>query len=75
MEKKTESLFSIDDGEIMLSSLIWWSDVNDSLIWEDEIFYVLAIIYGIVSIYSLVLLPAFFRFYFSFLNLETFLKL
>ncbi|KAG7594948.1 Leucine-rich repeat-containing N-terminal plant-type [Arabidopsis thaliana x Arabidopsis arenosa] len=50
----TEDERSQNDVEIMLSSSIWWSDVNDSTIWEDQIFYVLAIIYGIVSIYSLI---------------------
>ncbi|KAL9859827.1 hypothetical protein AtNW77_Chr1g0051801 [Arabidopsis thaliana] len=38
----------------MVSSSIWWSDVNDSPIWQDRIFNLLAILYGIVSIYSVI---------------------
>ncbi|XP_010500815.1 PREDICTED: tobamovirus multiplication protein 3-like [Camelina sativa] len=32
----------------------WWSDVNESPIWQDRIFYVLAILYGLVSIRSVI---------------------
>ncbi|OAP17193.1 hypothetical protein AXX17_AT1G46470 [Arabidopsis thaliana] len=39
---------------MMVSSSIWWSDVNDSPIWQDRIFNLLAILYGIVSIYSVI---------------------
>ncbi|KAL1221105.1 Tobamovirus multiplication protein 3 [Cardamine amara subsp. amara] len=32
----------------------WWSDVNESPIWQDRIFHVLAILYGIVSIVAVI---------------------
>lgn len=32
----------------------WWSDVNESPIWQDRIFHLLALLYGIVSIVAVV---------------------
>ena len=32
----------------------WWSDVNESPIWQDRIFHALAVLYGIVSIVAVV---------------------
>ncbi|XP_074275347.1 protein TOM THREE HOMOLOG 1-like [Silene latifolia] len=32
----------------------WWNEVNESPIWQDRIFHVLALLYGIVSIVALV---------------------
>jgi hypothetical protein len=32
----------------------WWSDVNESPIWQDRIFHVLAVLYGIVSLVAVV---------------------
>ncbi|CAH2045761.1 unnamed protein product [Thlaspi arvense] len=32
----------------------WWSDVNESPIWQDRIFHFLAILYGIVSIVAVI---------------------
>ncbi|KAH9615524.1 hypothetical protein KSS87_019243 [Heliosperma pusillum] len=32
----------------------WWNDVNESPIWQDRIFHLLALLYGIVSIVALV---------------------
>ncbi|GAB2279738.1 Tobamovirus multiplication protein 3 [Dionaea muscipula] len=32
----------------------WWTDINKSLFWQDRIFHVLAILYGIVGIVALV---------------------
>ncbi|KAJ0252843.1 Tobamovirus multiplication protein 3 [Hirschfeldia incana] len=32
----------------------WWSDVNESPIWQDRIFHALALLYGIVSIVALI---------------------
>lgn len=32
----------------------WWSDVNESPIWQDRIFHVLAVLYGIVSVVAVV---------------------
>ncbi|XP_010500312.1 PREDICTED: protein TOM THREE HOMOLOG 1-like [Camelina sativa] len=28
----------------------WWSDVNESPVWQDRIFHILAVLYGIVSV-------------------------
>jgi uncharacterized membrane protein YdbT with pleckstrin-like domain len=27
----------------------WWRDINESPLWQDRIFHVLAVLYGIVS--------------------------
>ncbi|XP_010554349.1 PREDICTED: protein TOM THREE HOMOLOG 1 isoform X3 [Tarenaya hassleriana] len=32
----------------------WWSDVNESPVWQDRIFHVLAVLYGIVSFVALI---------------------
>lgn len=32
----------------------WWSDVNESPIWQDRIFHVLAVLYGIVSVVAVI---------------------
>nr|AAM61605.1 unknown [Arabidopsis thaliana] len=32
----------------------WWSDVNESPIWQDRIFHVLAVLYGIVSLVAVI---------------------
>ena len=32
----------------------WWSDVNESPIWQDRIFHALAVLYGVVSIVAVV---------------------
>ncbi|CAO2831152.1 unnamed protein product [Amaranthus hypochondriacus] len=32
----------------------WWNDINDSHLWQDRIFHILAILYGIVSAVALV---------------------
>ncbi|KAE9601008.1 hypothetical protein Lalb_Chr13g0293171 [Lupinus albus] len=32
----------------------WWNDINDSPFWQDRIFHVLAVLYGIVSAIALV---------------------
>ncbi|KNA12509.1 hypothetical protein SOVF_124640 [Spinacia oleracea] len=32
----------------------WWNNINDSLLWQDRIFHVLSILYGIVSVVALV---------------------
>lgn len=32
----------------------WWSDVNESPVWQDRIFHVLAVLYGIVSVIAVV---------------------
>ncbi|VVB03872.1 unnamed protein product [Arabis nemorensis] len=32
----------------------WWSDVNESPIWQDRIFHMLAILYGLVSIVAVI---------------------
>ena len=34
----------------------WWDDINESRLWQDRIFHVLAILYGIVSAVALVML-------------------
>lgn len=34
----------------------WWNNINDSLLWQDRIFHVLSILYGIVSVVALVIL-------------------
>ncbi|TMX02325.1 hypothetical protein EJD97_022012 [Solanum chilense] len=35
-------------------AISWWDEVNESPIWQDRIFYVLAILYGVVSAVALV---------------------
>ncbi|CAN4080975.1 unnamed protein product [Withania somnifera] len=35
-------------------AISWWDDVNESPIWQDRIFHVLAILYGVVSAVALV---------------------
>uniref|UniRef100_A0A1J3JTE4 Tobamovirus multiplication protein 3 n=1 Tax=Noccaea caerulescens TaxID=107243 RepID=A0A1J3JTE4_NOCCA len=32
----------------------WWSDVNESPVWQDSIFYILAVLYGIVSVIAVI---------------------
>lgn len=32
----------------------WWNNINDSLFWQDRIFHILSILYGIVSVVALV---------------------
>ncbi|XP_010476507.1 PREDICTED: protein TOM THREE HOMOLOG 1 [Camelina sativa] len=32
----------------------WWSDVNESPMWQDRIFHILAVLYGIVSVIAVV---------------------
>ncbi|CAE5957483.1 unnamed protein product [Arabidopsis arenosa] len=32
----------------------WWSDVNESPVWQDRIFHVLAVLYGIVSVIAVI---------------------
>ncbi|CAO2827626.1 unnamed protein product [Amaranthus hypochondriacus] len=32
----------------------WWNDINDSHLWQDRIFHILAMLYGIVSAIALV---------------------
>jgi len=32
----------------------WWWDVNESPVWQDRIFHVLAVLYGIVSVIAVV---------------------
>ncbi|GMH23951.1 hypothetical protein Nepgr_025794 [Nepenthes gracilis] len=32
----------------------WWSDINKSQVWQDRIFHVLAVLYGIVAVVALV---------------------
>lgn len=41
----------------MTGAVDWWKDVNDSPMWQDRIFHVLAVLYGIVSVVALVSLP------------------
>ncbi|WMV23086.1 hypothetical protein MTR67_016471 [Solanum verrucosum] len=36
------------------AAISWWDEVNESPIWQDRIFYVLAILYGVVSAVALV---------------------
>lgn len=40
----------------------WWHDVNESPLWQDRIFHVLAALYGLVAAVALVLIqpPAFY---------------
>lgn len=40
-------------------AISWWDEVNESPIWQDRIFYVLAILYGVVSAVALVIYPFF----------------
>uniref|UniRef100_M1D3N9 Tobamovirus multiplication 1 homolog n=1 Tax=Solanum tuberosum TaxID=4113 RepID=M1D3N9_SOLTU len=35
-------------------AISWWDEVNKTPIWQDRIFYVLAILYGVVSAVALV---------------------
>lgn len=35
----------------------WWQDINDSPLWQDRIFHVLAALYGIVAAIALVYSP------------------
>ncbi|CAA7032521.1 unnamed protein product [Microthlaspi erraticum] len=32
----------------------WWSDVNESPVWQDRIFHILAVLYGIVSVIAVI---------------------
>jgi hypothetical protein len=32
----------------------WWWDVNESPVWQDRIFHVLAVLYGIVSVIAVI---------------------
>ena len=32
----------------------WWNDIDDSPVWQDRIFYTLAVLYGIVATVALV---------------------
>ncbi|CAJ1932775.1 unnamed protein product [Sphenostylis stenocarpa] len=32
----------------------WWQDIDDSLVWQDRIFYTLSVLYGIVAAVALV---------------------
>lgn len=32
----------------------WWHDINESPVWQDRIFHVLAALYGIVAVVALV---------------------
>lgn len=36
----------------------WWNDVNESLVWQDRIFHILAALYGFVAAVALVLFAA-----------------
>lgn len=38
----------------------WWDKINESPIWQDRIFYGLAVLFGIVALIALVNLPPFF---------------
>ena len=35
----------------------WWHDINESPVWQDRIFHVLAALYGLVAVVALVHLP------------------
>lgn len=39
----------------LTESATWWHDINQSPLWQDRIFHVLAVLYGIVSIVALVI--------------------
>lgn len=34
----------------------WWHDINESPVWQDRIFHILAVLYGIVAAVALVFL-------------------
>lgn len=38
----------------LMDSSNWWHDINESPLWQDRIFHVLAALYGIVAIVALV---------------------
>jgi hypothetical protein len=35
----------------------WWQDINESPVWQDRIFHVLAALYGLVAVVALVRPP------------------
>ncbi|XP_028794370.1 tobamovirus multiplication protein 3-like [Neltuma alba] len=39
----------------LTESSSWWHDVNDSPVWQDRIFHVLAALYGIVAVVAVVI--------------------
>lgn len=40
-------------------AIYWWEEVNESTVWQDRTFHVLAILYGVVSIVALVIITSY----------------
>ena len=51
---------------VLRDAYSWWDDINESRLWQDRIFHVLAILYGIVSAVALVTLALFVELFFGF---------
>lgn len=41
-------------------AISWWEKVNESSVWQDRIFHVLAVLYGVVSAVALVIIAILF---------------
>lgn len=44
-------------ASVLNGAVDWWRDVNDSPLWQDRIFHLLAVLYGFVSAVALVSNP------------------
>ena len=39
---------------LLTDATTWWQEINDSPLWQDRIFLILAALYGVVAIVALV---------------------
>lgn len=52
MAKTVDPLFVA--AYVLRDAYSWWDDINESRLWQDRIFHILAILYGIVSLVALI---------------------
>ena len=67
--------YSVDEAVItykLKDASNWWRDINDSPLWQDRIFHILAALYGLVAAVALVCIPFLFTITFIFPSLFIF---